>query len=477
MTISLKKQIILAFLTIILTITGIDIMCNRYLLDDYYLNSKENMLVTTASKIEKNLEDIQDIDFLNNIQRDCRINNLSLLVINEAQVPFICFYNKEDEELIIKRLNMYMAENKNEDYVLREVQNGALGINYLEICGKLSNGYHYIIKTPIDSIKNTASLSTLFLVYILIFLLPVSIMIILIITDKITQPLTKLTNVSKKIANLDFSEECKLEGSIEIIELSKNFNKMSNELETKIGELKTANANLKKDLDEKAELEEMRKEFLSNVSHELKTPIAIISGYSESLKDSIDDPEDIAFYSDIIFDETQKLSRMVKEILDINKLELQTIQVSISKIKLNDLIQNILVPLQKSIDEKQISLKINIPKNCFIWTDEKLLYHIISNYLTNALDHVNKSGTIEITLELNKDKYILKVYNSGSSIPEEYLDRVWEKFFKVDKSRTREFGGTGLGLAIVKTYANALKQNYGVKNKNNGVEFFITIDK
>lgn len=470
---SFKKQIVLTFLIIILTITSIDIICNRYLLDDYYLNNKEHIITIEAEKINDNIDKIKDLNFLNDLERDCNIQNLSILIVDENYNQQLNFYTREDSDRQIERLK----ENKGIDKKTQIIENKSLNVNYLEIVGVFDNGYYYMIRTPIDSIKDTASLSTIFLIYILIFLLPVSIVILLIITDRITSPLTKLTIASRKISDLDFSEKCVPSGSSEVIELSKNFNKMSVQLEQTIGELKTANTQLKEELGKKEKIEEMRKELMSSISHELKTPIAIISGYSESLKESIEDPEDIAFYADTIYDETQKLSKMVKQILDLNKLEYATNKIKIKNINLNNIINEIIQPMQKVISDKNILFKNNISNNITVWTDKVMFTHILQNYITNAIDHTPKDGTIEINISLIDNKYKISIFNSGSHIEEQYINRIWDKFFKTDKSRNREFGGTGLGLAIVKSYAKTLNQEYGVENKKNGVEFYITAEK
>lgn len=470
---SFKKQIVLTFLIIILTITSIDIICNRYLLDDYYLNNKEHVITIEAEKINDNIDKIKDLNFLNDLERDCNIQNLSILIVDENYNPQLNFYTREDAESQIERLK----ENEGIDKKTQIITNKSLNVNYLEIVGVFDNGYYYMIRTPIDSIKDTASLSTIFLIYILIFLLPVSIVILLIISDRITSPLTKLTIASRKISNLDFSEKCIPSGSSEVVELSKNFNKMSSQLEQTIGELKTANTQLKEELGKKEKIEEMRKELMSSISHELKTPIAIISGYSESLKESIEDPEDIAFYADTIYDETQKLSKMVKQILDLNKLEYATDKIKIKNINLNNIINEIIQPMQKVISDKNILFKNNIGNNITVWTDKVMFTHILQNYITNAIDHTPKDGTIEINISLIDNKYKISIFNSGSHIEEQYINRIWDKFFKIDKSRNREFGGTGLGLAIVKSYAKTLNQEYGVENKKNGVEFYITAEK
>lgn len=476
MEISLKKQIVLAFLILIFTISGVDIICNHYFLGDFYLNNKKNKILQVANNIEKNTDNINNTNFLNSLERECNVSNLSLLVVNDNMSPLIYFCNKEKKDEIQKQLKMFIADRTKDNHVVSEVEDDVLNINYLQVCGRFNNGCYYIINTPLESINESVSLSTIFLLYVLIILLPVSVCLILFLITRITEPLTKLTAVSKKIANLDFSETCEEVGSKEIIELASNFNKMSKELEKNIGNLKTANIKLKQDLEEKEELEEMRKDFLSSVSHELKTPIAIISGYSESLKEGIEDKDDVIFFSETIYEETQKLSKMVKQIIQINKTNYMENDINITKENLIELINSIITPMQKVIEEKNVTIINNISSTIFTWTDKTLLSQIISNYITNAIDHVNINGIIRIDILTEKEKNKLIVFNTGSHIPEDCINKIWEKFYKIDKSRNRDFGGTGLGLSIVSTYSKKLDIECGVRNINEGVEFFITID-
>ena len=234
MEISLKKLIVLAFLILIFTISGVDIICNHYFLGDFYLNNKKNKILQVANNIEKNTDNINNTNFLNSLERECNVSNLSLLVVNDNMSPLIYFCNKEKKDEIQKQLKMFIADRTKDNHVVSEVEDDVLNINYLQVCGRFNNGCYYIINTPLESINESVSLSTMFLLYVLIILLPVSVCLILFLIARITEPLTKLTAVSKKIANLDFSETCEEVGSKEIIELASNFNKMSKELEKNI---------------------------------------------------------------------------------------------------------------------------------------------------------------------------------------------------------------------------------------------------
>ena len=210
------------------------------------------------------------------------------------------------------------------------------------------------------------------------------------------------------MANLDFEAKYTSGGKNEIGELGDNFNRMSQKLEKAISELKQANNSLQQDIEQKEKMEQMRTEFMGNVSHELKTPIALIQGYAEGLKEGVnDDPESRDFYCDVIMDEAGKMNRMVKNLMTLNQLEFGNDKVEFERFNLTELIGGVL----QSMD----ILSQDVP-------------------------------------------------------------RIWDKFFKVDKAHTREYGGNGIGLSIVKAIMESMHQQYGVKNYDNGVEFWFTLD-
>ncbi len=462
------------FLLIIALIVSLDVTANRYFLDDFYYKYKKESVLNLVEQIDENMVNISNPDFLSEIERECNIQNLSLVILNSKGSPFISFFSKENEETLLNSINYYIETNEQETKTIKKID-PLLRINYMEVYGRFSNGYVYIIKTPIDAVKDSAAIATIFLLYLILIILPFILFVIFISIEKITDPLTKLTENSTKIAKLDFSAKYEPSGSAEIQKLGENFNFMAEQLKKTINQLETANKSLKSDLKQKEETEKMRREFLSSVSHELKTPIAIISGYAETLKDCISDPEDVEFFADTIYEETQKLSLMVKEILDINKMEYTETEMTKTQGDLNKLLKNILNPLKKVINEREITLINKIPRETFVLSDEITLSRILSNYITNAIDHTPNKGKIVIAYLPYKNKHKISVCNTGSHIDEKDLPHIWEKFYKIDKSRNREFGGTGLGLAIVKASAGSLKEEVGVNNLSNGVEFFVSI--
>lgn len=222
----------------------------------------------------------------------------------------------------------------------------------------------------------------------------------------------------------------------------------------------------------------MRTEFIGNVSHELKTPIALIQGYAEGLKDGItDDPESMEFYCDVIIDEAGKMNRMVKNLLTLNQLELGRDDTQFERIDITSLIQGVVQSLDIVARQKEVDVRMNVSGPVYVWADEFKVEQVVRNYVNNALNHVDGQRIIDIRIEEREGKIRVNVFNTGKPIPEEDIAHIWEKFYKVDKARTREYGGNGIGLSIVKAIMESFHQNYGVRNYENGVQFWFELDK
>lgn len=279
---------------------------------------------------------------------------------------------------------------------------------------------------------------------------------------------------------MDF--DARYEGSDkgEIGLLGKSMNNMSEKLEQNIAELKKANLELKKDIDKKEKLEIMRTDFLSNVSHELKTPIALIQGYAEGLKEGItDDPESMEFYCDVIMDEANKMNTMVKRLLTLNQIEFGNDEPEMERFNINELIASVVDANAIRAGQKNMSIVFdNRNEQNFVWADEYKTEEVLTNYISNALNHCDGKRAIEVRTGKSEDggTITVTVYNSGKNIADEDIERIWEKFYKTDKARTREYGGNGIGLSIVKAIMDSMGQEYGVRNVSDGVEFWFNLD-
>ena len=221
----------------------------------------------------------------------------------------------------------------------------------------------------------------------------------------------------------------------------------------------------------------MRTEFLGNVSHELKTPIALIQGYAEGLKEGVsDDIESREFYCDVIMDEANKMNQMVRNLLTLNQLEFGKEEITFERFDIVELVRGVIQSCDILIQQKGVKINFVMEESVYVWADEFKAEQVIRNYISNALNHVTGENIIEIKIVKKEETVRVSVFNTGSPIPEEDIGHIWDKFYKVDKARTREYGGNGIGLSIVKAIMESFHKEYGVKNYDNGVEFFMELD-
>ena len=331
-----------------------------------------------------------------------------------------------------------------------------------------------------ESIKDNVSISNTFMVYVALIAIVVGSVLILYICKKVTDPVKRLYYISDDMKKLNFEAKYVPENQYrnEIDVLGQNMNELSETLESNIKELKNANIALKRDIARKEEIDTMRQEFLSNVSHELKTPIALIQGYAEGLKEGInDDEESCNFYCEVIMDEASKMNIMVKKLLTLNQLEFGNDNANMERFDIVDMVSNYLKSASMLAKQKEVTVKFGEYPPIFVWGDEFKVEEVLQNYYSNAINHIDGEKVIEVKITTTEDNHVrVSVFNTGEPIPEDSIEHIWEKFYKVDKARTREYGGSGVGLSIVKAIMEGMHQKYGVINYDNGVEFYFELE-
>ena len=221
----------------------------------------------------------------------------------------------------------------------------------------------------------------------------------------------------------------------------------------------------------------MRKEFVASVSHELKTPISLIDGYAGGLKDNIFEGEEKDFYLDIIMDEAKKMGHLVSDMMDLSQMESGSFTLTYEEFALADLIRFTLKKYDALIGEKPATLKTDLLDDIKVNADWNRLEQVITNFVTNALRHVNENGTITVRMADQQDGVSVEIGNSGSHIASQEIERIWDTFYKIDKSGNRKLGGTGIGLAIVKNILMLHHYPFGVENTAEGVKFYFIIPK
>ena len=379
-----------------------------------------------------------------------------------------------------KIYDFYIVEEleSSASYSLQIILDRRTSTQYLEMFGFLEDGSMFLLRSALEGIRNSSRIANAFFLRMGLAMALLGAMIAMFLAGNVTKPIREITDISNRMKGLDFSRKYQgISRSEEVTELGRNINELSDILEETISELKTANNELQKDLERKEEIEAMRQDFLSSVTHELKTPLALIQGYAEGLQDGMaEDPESRDFYCEVIVDEAGKMNNMVKKLLTLNQLEFGNSQVNMDHFDVVELVNNYIASARLLAQQQGIRLSVQKSGPIKVWADEFLVEEVFQNYYSNALHHVEGDKVIDIRFEQKEKCVRISVFNTGKPIPAEALPHLWEKFYKVDKARTREYGGSGVGLSIVRAIMNLLHQQYGVVNYNDGVMFWFELD-
>lgn len=484
---SIKNQFALFFCLLpALAILGC-FLANTLLLDDFYVWSKKTEIINAYRQINSVAAtgDIRSEQFALTFEQIAARDNLEILVL-DSDTRTILSTVKDNRNLTDRLLGYFFRGTDNEERLYEEknlyVQrsyDSYLNMEYMELWGLLTNNNMIFMRTPLESIRDSVKIANRFLAYAGIVVIAIGVIMSWIFARKVTGPIMKLAGISEKMARLDFDAKySEPERDDEIGLLGRSINKMSENLENTISELKTANNELQQDIAHKTEIENIRREFLSNVSHELKTPIAVIQGYAEGLKDCVnDDEESRNYYCEVIMDEASKMNRMVQQLLMLDQIESGRDTVAFERFDLMKLIGDCVHADEILLKQSEITVNVSPDEPVYVWSDPQKIEQVVNNYLSNAIHYASGDKVIDITAHEEDGKIRLKVFNTGDPIAEEALDHLWTKFYKVDKARTREYGGTGIGLSIVKAIAESLHQKYGVTNYDNGVAFWFDMDR
>ena len=520
--ISLQREIILIISAVVIGAIFICWILNFTVLERYYQNSKEKTIIAVYEELCQDAQDgsLYEEDYVNEFDNLTSNNNLDVTIMNSdysivrstANDMFLAI--QDFKEILFgdyyRKNNRVIVET--DAYRIVQSRDRRLRDDYLYLTGNLSSseGELVLIRTPLESIRESVSIANRFLGIVAVLAVVAAIIVGMFLTRRITGPLAVLTGISKRMVNLDFeakyspdawkqpewravlhphrariTQNMEPEEIVigtnrnEIDQLGEHINFLSETLEATIAELKSANAALQTDIERKTEIDEMRREFLSNVSHELKTPLALIQGYAEGLKECIhEDEESRDYYCDVIIDEADKMNRMVKKLLTLNQIEFGNDQPEMTRFDISELIRGVAASTKILRDQKEISLDLDITPSAYVWGDEFKVEEVLTNYMSNAINHCSGENRIRIFYtEREEDLLRISVFNTGHLIPDEDLDKIWVKFYKVDKAHTRAYGGSGIGLSIVKAIMDSFHQDCGVVNHENGVEFWLELSR
>ncbi|MBD7910161.1 MULTISPECIES: HAMP domain-containing sensor histidine kinase [Clostridium] len=332
--------------------------------------------------------------------------------------------------------------------------------------------------TSIQPIKEASDAMSDFYIYIFIGFAVISIFLSSLYSNLISKPLIKINNVALKMSKMNFDEKCTVNREDEIGSLANTLNFLSTNLDGALKNLQEKNKKLKEDIEKERSLELMRKDFIASVSHELKTPIGIIEGYAEGIKDGIVSGEDSLIYLETIIDESKKMGVLVSNMLELSKLEAGVIKPKFETFNINRLINKVIT--KHSVNAEENGLKIVFNENTqysYVSADSFQMEQVLTNVITNAIKYTPSDNYIVVSISEEKDLYKISVLNKGGYIDPKELDKLFNKFYRVDKARQRNTNSTGLGLSIVKNLLELHNLKYSLENTEDGVEFKYYIPK
>ncbi len=484
---SLKNQLAAAIIVILsVTITSLYFI-NVFFLEPYYTQFKINNLHEFYASMLDKYEDgnLTDDDVKGELMKLCYVHNLEFIIVDSSANTL--YSSLKDSGRINKQLRDFIFARETgrgkileeeEDYLTESIEDEVEGMEYLVMWGSLDSDTFFLLRSNIESIRDSVELANRFLLKVGLASIVIASLVIWILTGRITKPILELARISQRMSELNFEEKYKGRSGSEIGVLGANINRMSESLEKTIGDLKGANIELQKDVKAREEADQRRQEFLGAVSHELKTPIALIQGYAEGLKEGIsDDKESRDYYCDVIIDETGKMNNLVLRLISLNQVESGAEMTKMERFELGSMIGGCLQAYALKLKTSGIKLFFEKPEEeIYVWADESGIEEVFRNYFTNAINYCAGDKEIHVKIGRRDAQVRVEVFNTGAPIPEESIDRLWDKFYKVDKARTREYGGSGLGLSIVKAIMDNMNGAYGVINYDDGVGFWFEME-
>lgn len=493
--------IILLLISILLLSIGI---LNNFGLTWYYQNEKVSEIheayLKLDNEVKKLSEDGQTIigesedsesvvnESVSNIVLDYSNKHNITIALVDSMTDKAIYSSQREGDMFLDRIQEGFIGNKNikkKDILYKSdnytiiLHNTPQNSSFIEGFGYCSDNQTIVImSTPVAGLKESVNISNKFLIYVAVIGFIITVIITFLITKMITSPILQLAEISNKMGKLDFTARYMGKRSDEIQTLGQNMNYMSDRLKKAISKLQEANEVLKEDIKRKEAIDEMRKDFIANVSHELKTPIALIQGYAEGLNEGLcEDEESRKYYTEVIMDESEKMNKMVKQLLTLSSLESGNSILHKENFNMTSLTDSVLSSISILIGEKNVKVDFDTSRDVFLYADEFKIEEVVTNYISNAIHHVNDNGAIKIDVSEDESNVYFSVYNTGNQIPEKDLANVWEKFFKVDKAHSRSYGGSGIGLSIVKAIVEAHGGAIKVVNKSDGVEFGFKIPR
>lgn len=480
---SIKTRLTITICGILLLVFSVQMAVNFLLAEKYYVYQKTRMMKEVNRQIidmvktsDENIEwIIRRLDENNNLEIMLADEHLNMIYTNRP-MPTVMDPHDPGEFDFEKYPKAYYKAS--DPMIIKTNTREGDRIRLLSKIKQGDNTYYMVIRLSVKSISADMGSTNMFILYISTFAIIIGILIVYITAKQFAKPIENMNKVAIRISELDFSLRAEdVKRKDEIGSLARNINYMSDHLEENILNLQEANKKLEFDNKIMSQVDEQRKELIANISHELKTPLAILTGYTELLSNDIPGI-DKKFYYETIQDEAKKMDILIKNLLNLSDFENRLFNLNIEEIDIQSFAENVFRKNELLMKNKGIIGEFYSQPCGTVLADPMYLEVAINNYISNAISYTKKDRKITLTLESSGEDVVITVFNEGSNINEEHLDRIWNSFYRVDKSRKRTSqNNIGLGLYIVRSIMNAHHGKCGAVNRENGVAFWLSVNK
>lgn len=465
------------FLVFVLLLT----LCNTVFLKGYYEYVNQADLKAASHKFENiDINSKNDVvDIITSIEENYGFETEIYLkngktVYSSSGGQLMDYFLQENDRLFMNHRPLKALESKrlSDGAVLERAVDMFTENEYLIYRFSINNSYICELRTQMSQIENSARIANRFISIIAVIFLFISLLWVLAFSKKISEPISQMNELTGNMAALDFTKKLSVESDDEIGQLASSINNLSEKLDKTLQDLNESNAKLRDEIELEHQLDKMRKGFVANVSHELKTPISIIQGYAEGLKADINIASKEK-YIDVIVDESKRMNRLVLSILNLSKYESGQIPLNRSNFNISELIK---VRGDRIFSNDKYKIIYDMPQELMVYADIDMIDQVLKSYMENAKSHVDDNGEIKVSAVYDQNgKCLVTVYNSGRKINPEQMPEIWQSFYRGDKSHNRQSGRFGLGLSIVSAIIKMHGESCGVYNTENGVCFWFSI--
>mgnify|MGYP000103850910 CR=1 FL=1 len=470
----------LMLIIIMTSVILLSVLINLTMLKAYYTVKEKKTIKESYYQIQKVFQ--KDTVRKNDVDEIAKTYNYRVLISDGSGT--IVYSSEGEKSLMYKSLWNILNENldkisnqiKKQGYAVMTNTNKSMGTS-INLMGYLDGDYTVIISTPMESIQTSARLSGQFTMYVGLILIICGAVAMYLYSRQFTKPIEDMAKAANQMSHLDFDVKVPTGSDDELGRLGASINELSSKLEFTISELKTANNELQKDIEQKVQIDEMRKEFLSHVSHELKTPITSMKILADSLLMQPDVPVELyeEFMNDIVH-EIDRENQIITDLLTLVKMDKTQENLNISSVKINDLLEVLLKRISPIAEKRGIKIRLETMREVIAEVDEVKLSLACNNLIENAVKYNDDNGSVDVSLNADHKFFYIRVKDTGCGIPEDCQEQIFERFYRVDKARSRETGGTGLGLAITRNVILMHKGSIRVHSKEGeGSTFIIRI--